>query len=159
MSTACTFVLFGATGDLARRMLFPSLYFLHAEGFLADGQRIVGASRSARETADFRAQVREWVEARAGERFDADVFEAFAERITYVPMDANETKDFETLREQAILTRARLRTVGTYLVGRGVSANRLVLRSFGGSRPIADNATEAGRERNNRIEVLESVRR
>ena len=69
------------------------------------------------------------------------------------------TDDFETLREQAILTRARLRTVGTYLVGRGVSANRLVLRSFGGSRPIADNATEAGRERNNRIEVLESVRR
>ena len=68
------------------------------------------------------------------------------------------TDDFETPREQAILTRARLRTVGTYLVGRGVSANRLVLRSFGGARPIADNATAEGRAENNRIEVLENVR-
>ena len=99
MSTACTFVLFGATGDLARRMLFPSLYFLHAEGFLADGQRIVGASRSERETSDFREQVRGWVEARAGERFDEDVFAAFAERITYVAMDANVTEDFRRLRD------------------------------------------------------------
>ena len=98
MSTACTFVLFGATGDLARRMLFPSLYFLHAEGFLAEDQRIVGASRSVREDETFRAEVREWVQERAGERFDAATFDAFAERISYVPMDANEPADFETLK-------------------------------------------------------------
>ncbi len=58
-------------------------------------------------------------------------------------------------RDQAILTRARLRTLGTYLVRRGVSANRLVLRSFGGSKPVAANDTAAGRAANNRIEVLE----
>ncbi len=59
------------------------------------------------------------------------------------------------LREQSILTRARLRTVGTYLIGRGISASRMVLRSFGGSRPLYDNATAQGRQRNNRIEVIE----
>lgn len=59
------------------------------------------------------------------------------------------------VRSQAILTRGRLRTVGTYLLDRGVRANRLVLRSFGGSRPLYDNNTSEGRALNNRIEILE----
>ncbi len=61
-------------------------------------------------------------------------------------------------RDQAVLTRGRLRTVGTYLVSRGVSANRLVLRSFGGSQPLYDNNTAQGRADNNRIEVIENTR-
>ena len=35
-------VLFGATGDLSRRMVMPSLYFLDADGFLPDGFRVAG---------------------------------------------------------------------------------------------------------------------
>lgn len=61
-----------------------------------------------------------------------------------------------TVRDQAILTRARLRTMGTYLVGKGIRSNRLVLRSFGGTRPLYDNATAEGRAANNRIEVIEN---
>ncbi len=61
------------------------------------------------------------------------------------------------VRSQSILTRARLRTVGTYMVSQGIRANRLVLRSFGGTRPIYDNATSRGRLSNNRIEVIEHL--
>ncbi|MBB4658427.1 glucose-6-phosphate dehydrogenase [Parvularcula dongshanensis] len=99
MSTACTFVLFGATGDLARRMLFPSLYFLHLEGFLAEEQKIVATSRSEREDAEFREAVREWVQERAGDRYDPDVFDAFAQRISYVSVDASEPQSFENLAQ------------------------------------------------------------
>ena len=67
------------------------------------------------------------------------------------------TDDAGTVREQSILTRARLRTVGTYLVGRGVRANRLVLRSFGGTRPLYDNRSAEGRAGNNRIEIIENA--
>ena len=63
-----------------------------------------------------------------------------------------------SVRDQAILTRARLRTVGTYLVSRNIRANRLVLRSFGGSRPLFDNSIAEGRANNNRIEVVENIR-
>lgn len=65
------------------------------------------------------------------------------------------TDDRGTVRDQAILTRARLKTIGTYLVRQGVSARRLVLRSFGGTRPLYDNVDAVGRQGNNRIEVLE----
>lgn len=60
-----------------------------------------------------------------------------------------------TARDQATITRARLRTVGTYLVRKGISASRLTLRSLGGERPAYDNSTAEGRAANNRIEILE----
>ena len=66
------------------------------------------------------------------------------------------TDDTGDERGQAILGRARLRTLGTYLVQQGgVRANRLLLRSFGGTRPLYDNGTAEGRAANNRIEILE----
>ena len=40
-------VIFGATGDLAQRMLLPSLYFLEAEGFLPKELVVIGCSRAA----------------------------------------------------------------------------------------------------------------
>ena len=58
--------------------------------------------------------------------------------------------------EQSALTRQRLRSVGLYLVNRGISQDRLLLRSFGGKRPAFDNATADGRRRNNRIEIFEN---
>lgn len=65
------------------------------------------------------------------------------------------TDDKGSVRDQAILTRARLREVGIYLVRKGVRSNRLVLRSFGGTRPLYDNGTPEGVDANNRIEVFE----
>lgn len=62
------------------------------------------------------------------------------------------------VRSQAILTRGRLKTVGMFLIDKGVRANRLILRSFGGSRPLFDNATPEGRASNNRFEILERPR-
>src|SRR3546814_17486862 len=52
-----TLVLFGATGDLAHRMLFPSLYNPPMDGLLADGLTLIGSGRSARERQAFHAQV------------------------------------------------------------------------------------------------------
>jgi len=68
------------------------------------------------------------------------------------------TDDEGDARSQSILTRARLRTVGTYLVGKGLRSNRMVLRSFGGSRPLYDNSTLEGRAANNRMEIFERPR-
>lgn len=51
---------------------------------------------------------------------------------------------------------ARLRTIAIarHLVGLGVPVNRLKARAFGHSRPIAPDGTAAGRQQNNRIELL-----
>ena len=48
-----TLLLFGATGDLAQRYLFPSLLRLHADGLLPAGLRIRGLALSAHDDAGF----------------------------------------------------------------------------------------------------------
>lgn len=58
--------------------------------------------------------------------------------------------DYYNLR----LSQARVRQVMAYLIARGVPAERLQAVGFGESRPIADNATEAGRAANRRVEFV-----
>ncbi|NRA30502.1 MAG: glucose-6-phosphate dehydrogenase [Parvularculaceae bacterium] len=96
MSMADTFVLFGATGDLARRMLFPSLYFLHAEGFLADNVRIFATARSPRTDEEFRAAVADWVCERA-DGAESNVVASFVARISYLSIDVTTPEGYDEL--------------------------------------------------------------
>ena len=52
------------------------------------------------------------------------------------------------------LTEARARAVVDYLVRKGIRANRLSSIGYGETKPIADNATPAGRAANRRVELL-----
>jgi outer membrane protein OmpA-like peptidoglycan-associated protein len=48
----------------------------------------------------------------------------------------------------------RAAAVASYLIGKGVrSGERVVVRGYGAERPVADNATAEGRERNRRVEI------
>jgi outer membrane protein OmpA-like peptidoglycan-associated protein len=51
------------------------------------------------------------------------------------------------------LSEARARSVRDYLAGQGVDPDRLRAKGYGESRPIADNATAAGRAKNRRVEL------
>ena len=51
------------------------------------------------------------------------------------------------------LSRARAQAVADYLIASGVNADRLLVSGVGSSRPIADNESARGRERNRRIEL------
>ena len=81
-------LLFGATGDLARRMLLPSLYALHDDGLLPDGLRIVGTARSQLDHVGYRALAEEALrEYLPGNDRDGAAIPAFLERISYQPLD------------------------------------------------------------------------
>ncbi|MFZ4686540.1 MAG: glucose-6-phosphate dehydrogenase, partial [Hyphomonadaceae bacterium] len=99
MTVPGAFVIFGATGDLARRMLFPSLYFLDADGLLPPDLRIMGAARSVHTDAEFRADVKTWVKDRAGPFFSEDAWKDFERRLSYVSGDATDPQSYVSLRE------------------------------------------------------------
>jgi glucose-6-phosphate 1-dehydrogenase len=56
------YFIFGATGDLARRKLFPALYSLYREGKLGDRFAIIGLARRPRTNDQFRDDVNESIQ-------------------------------------------------------------------------------------------------
>ena len=91
-------LLFGATGDLAKRMLLPSLYGLHADGLLPEGLAIFGTARSEFDDAAYRELARAALdEFLPADRKDAAAFESFLQRIAYQPLDASRTDGFAAL--------------------------------------------------------------
>lgn len=52
------------------------------------------------------------------------------------------------------LSETRAQAVVAWLTGRGVSASRLTTAGLGQTRPVADNATDAGRAKNRRVELV-----
>ena len=54
------------------------------------------------------------------------------------------------------LSEARAKSVVTALTSRGVESGRLTPRGYGQERPIADNATDEGRAKNRRVELVKT---
>jgi glucose-6-phosphate 1-dehydrogenase len=98
--TADTLLLFGATGDLARRMLLPSLCALDADHLLPEGLRIVGTARSEMSDAEYRNFARAALEKflpadRRGSMAD------FLNRLHYLPNDVTHPEGFDALMKAA----------------------------------------------------------
>jgi glucose-6-phosphate 1-dehydrogenase len=81
-------VIFGATGDLARRKILPALCRRFADGQMPEGARIIGAARSDMDTAAFRALVAEAFAEFLGPGVPEAVQAAFLQRVAYVAVDA-----------------------------------------------------------------------
>ena len=91
-------ILFGATGDLARRMLLPSLAALHADRLVADDLRIVGTARSSHDDGSYRDFARAALtEFLPTGRIDAVTIDSFLERLSYQPLDASNIDGFGAL--------------------------------------------------------------
>lgn len=77
-------VIFGASGDLARRKILPALYNLAQKELLPDPCAIVGYARSAWDEEAFRDHTRRGVEEFGGGPVDEDVWKRFADSLHYV---------------------------------------------------------------------------
>lgn len=93
------YFIFGATGDLARRKLFPALYSLYREGKLGERFAIVGLARRPRSNDQFRDDVYEAIKEFCRYRpSDSDSWNAFVEHFTYQSLDINNVEGFRTLK-------------------------------------------------------------
>ncbi len=95
---ASTLLMFGATGDLARRMLLPSLYGLDSDGLLPDDLRIVGTARTELDDAAFRERADAALHEHLPEGFyQQGIADRFLARLHYVALDINDPAGFERL--------------------------------------------------------------
>ena len=89
-------VLFGVTGDLARRRLFPALYELEEDGAL--DMPVVGVSRSSDDDDALRRRAREALEL-TGKAIDDEVFNRLAAKLRHVPGDYRDPETFRRIGE------------------------------------------------------------
>jgi len=89
-------VLFGATGDLAHKKIFPAIYRLERQGRL--GVPVIGVALAGWSPDDLRKRFQESVAAAEPEP-DAELLRRLAERIQYVDGDYRDEQTFVSLRK------------------------------------------------------------
>ena len=90
-------VLFGGTGDLAMRKLLPALYQQVKAGTVSPGSRILTAARKKLSREEFLELAETSCKPFLGAAYDADTWKAFAARVDYLPMDAQEAGSYAPL--------------------------------------------------------------
>jgi len=93
-------VLFGASGDLARRKLLPAFFHLFVEGLLPQGFAIVGYARTQEEEDEFRDRAREAVQEFGRADVSSDEWSEFSSLLTYVPGEFDSELSMDHLRER-----------------------------------------------------------
>jgi glucose-6-phosphate 1-dehydrogenase len=96
MSKADAIVVFGITGDLAKKMTFRSLYRLERRGLLPCP--VIGVAADQWSTQHLRERARESIEA-TGEQLDEQVFKHFADRLDYVSGDFDQQDTYQKLAD------------------------------------------------------------
>jgi len=136
-----TLVVFGASGDLARRKLLPALYDLAYEGLLPERYAIVGSGGSRLDDAGSRERARGAVEEFSRHRLDEGRWQAFARGLSYVSAPLDDPAAFGPLSERLMTLDAELGAEARRLFycGTPPSAFPTIVRRIG-EQSLRDNA-------------------
>ena len=140
----CAMVLFGATGDLAARLVVPALYDLETTGALADGFALIGVARGEDDVDSWRDALRKSLDAivKSGsgtfnaDKIDDKTWEKLAARMDFVQGDLTDPALYDELAKVLEKTAKDRGTKGNVLFYLAV-ADRL----FG---PIVNHLATAG---------------
>ena len=100
MADPCTYVIFGATGNLSRLKLMPALYHLEAAGRLPENTRILLVGRRDWDQEGCLTRLREWIDARARGGTKSEIFDKFSGRVEYFRGDLNDEQMYTRMAEK-----------------------------------------------------------
>jgi glucose-6-phosphate 1-dehydrogenase len=109
---SCTLVIFGASGDLARRKLIPALYNLLLDHLLPDNFSVVGTSRKEMSHDEFRARMRHGVEKYSRRPVDPMTWSKFERRLFYLNGSITDAQTYAGLKSTVEKIEADLRLPG-----------------------------------------------
>jgi glucose-6-phosphate 1-dehydrogenase len=123
LAPPCAVVIFGAAGDLTKRLVVPALYNLVEDKRLPDGFQLVGVDLAAKSTEEWRQgltdMMNEFVTKGGGEfeadRIDQTSWRWLTSRMSYVQGDLNDPAMYRRLREHLAELDKSAGTAGNYL--------------------------------------------
>src|SRR5262249_20996033 len=96
----CVTVIFGASGDLTKRLLMPAFYNLACDGLLPEHFAIAGIALDGLSTEQFRARMTEDIKKfTTRQTFDARVCDQFVSRLHYTPGNFSDPAAYQRLAE------------------------------------------------------------
>ncbi len=95
----CAFVIFGAAGDLTKRLLVPALYNLAASGLLPDGFAVIGVARGEMSDEEFRERMGAALRQFATMPLEPDIVRDLVGRMFYVRGDFDDAQTYRRLAE------------------------------------------------------------
>jgi glucose-6-phosphate 1-dehydrogenase len=93
-------IIFGATGDLAQKMIFPSLYFLDKEGHLPPELIILGVARTQLSEVEFAANTQKMIREETGSDYSDADWSRFTQRLHYCAGDVTQSATYGKIADQ-----------------------------------------------------------
>ena len=95
-----TIIIFGATGDLAKRKLFPAFYNLYKEGRMPEQFNIVALGRTDNTNENFRDYIKNNLETFSRNQVNENDWGNFESHITYLKHEIDSEDSYINLKEQ-----------------------------------------------------------
>jgi glucose-6-phosphate 1-dehydrogenase len=96
-----TLVIFGGTGDLAKRKLLPAIYNLAHEGALPERFNLIAIARTEQPHEDYRQMARESIEGFSRREPSEDVLDKLLENFRYIPGSFDDDSVYEAIAKEA----------------------------------------------------------
>ncbi|MBL1220649.1 glucose-6-phosphate dehydrogenase [Chryseobacterium sp. L7] len=116
-----TIIIFGATGDLAKRKLFPAFYNLYIDGRMPKGFNIIALGRAENTDENFRNYIKENLEDFSRKKVTSEDWAGFQAHITYFRHQLDQENSYQDLHQ-------KLKDLDAVY---GMRANRLFYLSIG----------------------------
>jgi len=98
-SDPCVMLVFGASGDLTKRLLVPALYNLECDGLLSDNFALLGTALDQLSTEQFRAKMNEDIKKfHTRNEFDQAKWDKLVSRFHYIPSTFSDMDAFQKLK-------------------------------------------------------------
>ena len=101
-------IIFGATGDLSARKLFPALFQLDAAGLLPDDLRIIAVARQEQSSEAFHHELLARMSSAKRQSISDTAWQQFAQRLTYLSADFSTPSAFSGLQAELSESRTSL---------------------------------------------------
>ncbi|MGH7165607.1 MAG: glucose-6-phosphate dehydrogenase [Nitrospiraceae bacterium] len=108
----CTLIIFGGSGDLARRKLVPALYNLLLDGLLPERLAVLGIGRKPLSDATFRTSSREGVITYSRQSLVQGLWDRFERSLFYLPGGIDEGTTYDSIKKRVEQIEAELKLPG-----------------------------------------------
>jgi len=142
---SCALVIFGASGDLAQRMLLPALYNLTLDRRLPEGMAVIGFGRTRWDDQEFRRQARDAISEFSRRPVEAAVWDRFVKTLHYVAGNYDDAESHGRLADKLERVEGGHHTSGNHLYYLSLppSTASIIIEQLGGTGQVVQHSDES----------------